>query len=151
MMFRRLPLAWLSGLQLKSCTDQECTITIKHRWINQNPFRSIYFAAQLMAGEMGGGLPALLHIKSKGYNSAMLVTHIEASFFKKATGSIIFRFNEVADIKAAVDEAQRSTEQPATYLATTHAYNESGQKIAEVRALWSFRARPNERKSPSGQ
>jgi hypothetical protein len=142
MMFRRLPLAWLAGLQLKACNDQECSIMIKHRWVNQNPFRSIYFAAQLMA-EMGGGLPSLLHIRSKGYNSAMLVTHIEASFYKKATGRITFRFNEVADIKAAVDEAQRSTEQTATYLATTHAFNESGQKIAEVRALWSFRARPN--------
>lgn len=54
-----------------------------------------------------------------GYNSAMLVTHIEASFYKKATGRITFRFNEVAEMKAAVDEAQRSTEQPATYLATT--------------------------------
>jgi len=140
-MFRRLPLAWFAGLRLQSCDDAHCIVTLRHRWFNQNPFRSIYFAALLMAGEMVGGLPALMHIRKRGYNSAMLVTHIEASFYKKAVGKVSFRFEEVASIREAVDAAQLSADQPATYLAIAPAYNESGEKIAEVRALWSFRAR----------
>jgi hypothetical protein len=95
----------------------------------------------MMAGEMVGGLPALLHIRKRGYNSAMLVTHIEASFHKKAVGKIRFCFEEVAAIQSAVDAAQLSADQPTTYPAVASAYNESGEKIAEVRALWSFRAR----------
>lgn len=94
-----------------------------------------------MAGEMVGGLPALLYIRKRGYNSAMLVTYIEASFYKKAVGKVSFRFEEVAAIRAAIDAAQMSTDQPATYLAIAPAFNESGDKIAEVRALWSFRTR----------
>jgi hypothetical protein len=143
MMLWQLPLAWLAGLQLKSCNDQECIITLKHRWINQNPFRSIYFAALLMAGEMAGGLPALLHIRKKGYNSAMLVTHIEASFYKKAVGRIQFRFEAVDAIRKAVDTAQESSDGPTTFPALTTAYDEAGNRIAEIRALWSFKARAN--------
>jgi len=146
MIFRRLPLAWLAGLQLQSCDDLKCTISLRHGWLNQNPFRSIYFAALMMAGEMAGGLPALLHIRKRGYNSAMLVTQIEASFYKKAVGRITFRFEEVAAMRAAVDAAQLSPDQGATYLAITRAYNERGDKIAEVRALWSFRARNADRR-----
>ena len=29
--------------------------TVKHRWINQNPFNSMYFAVQAMAAELSTG------------------------------------------------------------------------------------------------
>jgi hypothetical protein len=33
-----------------------CVATVKHRWINQNPFNSMYFAVQAMAAELSTGL-----------------------------------------------------------------------------------------------
>jgi hypothetical protein len=30
-------------------------VSVKHRWINQNPFNSMYFAVQAMAAELATG------------------------------------------------------------------------------------------------
>jgi hypothetical protein len=141
MTFTRLPLAWLAGLQLDECSGQRCVCSLRHSRVNQNPFRSIYFAALLMAGEMVGGLPALLYMRKRGYNCAMLVTRIEAEFYKKAVGRIHFHFEEIEALQQAIDAAQSSPQEPSTYLAIAWGFDKSGSRVAEVRALWSFKAR----------
>jgi len=37
--------------------------TVKHRWLNQNPFNSMYFAVQAMAAELTTGALVMYQIK----------------------------------------------------------------------------------------
>jgi hypothetical protein len=62
----KLPSAWISGVRVKKISKSECEVGVKHRWINQNPFNSMYFAVQAMAAEMSTGALVMLHIKESG-------------------------------------------------------------------------------------
>ncbi|HQR92027.1 MAG: thioesterase, partial [Sphingobacteriia bacterium 39-39-8] len=57
-LLQKLPSALIAGLKVQEISTLEAVITVKHKWLNQNPFRSMYFAVQSMAAEMSTGLLA---------------------------------------------------------------------------------------------
>lgn len=57
-LLRHLPLAYIAGVKTRYVNFQEAEIYMKFRWINQNPFGSIYFAALCMGGEFSTGIIA---------------------------------------------------------------------------------------------
>ena len=61
--FFKLPSAFWSGVRVKSITEEKCETTVKHRWFNQNPFNSLYFAVQAMAAEFTTGALVIYQIK----------------------------------------------------------------------------------------
>ena len=52
----KLPAAWISGVRVSKITEKYCEVKVRHRWINQNPFKSMYWAVQGMAAELSTGL-----------------------------------------------------------------------------------------------
>ena len=71
----KLPSAWFCGVRVVAINDTSCTTTVKHRWINQNPFNSMFWAVQGMAAEMPGGLLLSEKIKNSGHNISMLLNN----------------------------------------------------------------------------
>jgi hypothetical protein len=51
-----LPAAFICGVQVKKLRRKSLYRKVKHRWINQNPFNSMYFAVQAMGAELAGAL-----------------------------------------------------------------------------------------------
>jgi hypothetical protein len=43
--------------------DENNVWYLKHRWINQNPFNSMYFAVQAMAAELATGALVMFQIQ----------------------------------------------------------------------------------------
>jgi hypothetical protein len=64
-MFAKLPMAWFAGLSASKLTANETHVTVKYKWITQNPFKSIYFAVLSMAAEMSTGLPVMMYIQDE--------------------------------------------------------------------------------------
>ncbi len=62
----KLPSAYFTGVRLKSLDDNKAMTTVKHRWINQNPFKSMYFAVQCMASELSTGILVIKKIHDSG-------------------------------------------------------------------------------------
>ncbi len=54
-LFFKLPSAWWSGVRLRSLDYEKAVVSVTHRWINQNPFRSMFWAVQGMAAELSTG------------------------------------------------------------------------------------------------
>jgi len=79
----KLPSAYFSGVRLKSISEMSCTTTVKHRWINQNPFKSMFWAVQGMAAELSTGALVMSFIKESGQPISMLVANNKATFLKK--------------------------------------------------------------------
>ncbi|MFY7730726.1 MAG: DUF4442 domain-containing protein, partial [Flavobacterium sp.] len=71
----KLPSAFISGVRVKQITTDQCVVSVKHRWINQNPFNSMYFAVQAMAAELSTGALVMYHIKQSGKKISMLVAN----------------------------------------------------------------------------
>src|SRR5437773_1785553 len=57
----KLPLAAIAGLRVRRLDAGACEVTVPFKWLTQNPFKSLYFAAHAMAAEMSTGALVLLH------------------------------------------------------------------------------------------
>ena len=86
----KLPIAWISGLKVNKVTTEKAQISIRYKYLNQNPFKSMYFACQAMAAEMSTGLLAMGYIDSHSQEISMLVLDLSSKFNKKAVGKIQF-------------------------------------------------------------
>jgi hypothetical protein len=86
----KLPAAYITGVRAKSISDAECIVSVKYKWINQNPFKSMFWAVQGMAAELTTGALVMMKIKQSGRKISMLVANNNGSFSKKAVGRIHF-------------------------------------------------------------
>src|SRR6516162_5665504 len=83
-LFSKLPAAWFSGLKLRELDGQHCVVSVPFSWYSKNPFRSTYFACLAMAAEMSTGALAMMQVYKRRPPVSMLVTRMEANYFKKA-------------------------------------------------------------------
>ena len=86
----KLPSAFICGVRVKQIEESRCVVTVKHSWINQNPFHSMYFAVQAMAAELATGALVMSYVKKGGKKISMLIAKNKSVFSKKATGRIVF-------------------------------------------------------------
>ena len=137
-MFFKLPSAFWCGVRAKSISPNKCVATVKHRWFNQNPFNSIYFAVQAMAAEFTTGALVMMQIKKSGKNISMLVANNKANFTKKAIGRITFRCNEGNLIEEAIKKTIYSGEGQTIWLKSI-GIDEKGDQVSEMDFEWSIR------------
>ena len=127
-------------MRVKSISPEVCEVTVKHRWFNQNPFNSMYFAVQAMAAEFTTGALVMFQIKASGKNISMLVAQNKSVFTKKATGRITFTCNQGTAIKETIQKAITSKEGQTIWL-TSIGVNEKGEQVAEMQFEWTLKLR----------
>ncbi len=137
-MLVKLPAAFFSGVRLLVINEQEAVVSVPFKWFSQNPFRSTYFACQAMAAEMSTGVLALGHLYKKNPPVSMLVTGMQASFYKKATEHTFFTCTEGYRIKEAI-EAAISSGEGQTIEVKSVGKNKAGETISEFVIAWSFK------------
>lgn len=138
--FFKLPAAFWSGVRVKKITKENCLVTVKHRWFNQNPFNSMYFAVQAMAAEFTTGALVMYQIKESGKSISMLVANNKSSFTKKATGRITFECNQGNAIKDTIQKAIETKEGQTLWL-TSIGINEKGEQVSEMQFEWTIKVR----------
>ncbi|KTS77418.1 hypothetical protein NS274_11665 [Pseudomonas oryzihabitans] len=136
----KVPIAKLAGLRLRQLDTTGCQIQVTLGWLNQNPFKSMFWAVEGMAAEFSTGILADLHIRRSGSRYAMLVVAMNARFTKKAVGTVVFRCDQGEAIAAALRLA-RETGEPQTLELRSLGTDESGDQVAEFCFTWSFKAR----------
>ena len=139
-MLFKLPLAYIGGVRVKELTRTKAVVKIKHRWINQNPFRSLFWAAQGMAAEMSTGVLVIQEIRYSGREISMLVTHQEGSFFKKATGRITFTCDDGELVQSAIQKSIASGEGQQIIL-NSIGKNEDGVEVCSFKFQWSLKVK----------
>ena len=139
-LFFKLPSAFLCGVRVKQIDENKCVVTVKHRWINQNPFNSMYFAVQAMAAELSTGALVMLEIQKSDKKISMLVANNKSNFSKKATGRITFICNDGALADKAIQEAI-ATGEGQTFWMKSIGTNEKGEQVSEMDFEWSVRTK----------
>jgi Domain of unknown function (DUF4442) len=137
-MLTKLPMGFFSGLKIVKLTNQKAGVSVRFKWINQNPFKSIYFAVLSMAAELSTGILAFGYIYNSKPNVSMLVSRVEADFVKKATGKILFTCNNGNEIAKAI-ETTLATGEGITIPCTSTGINEQGEVVAQFIFTWSFK------------
>ena len=141
-LFYKLPSAFFSGVRVRELTEEKCSTSVPFKWLTQNPFRSTYFASLAMAAEMSTGVIALGNSYKRNPPLSMLVTKMEATYFKKATGTIFFTCEQGKEITSTIDEAVETGEGK-SIVAKSTGKNKSGEMVAEFLFTWSFKAKSN--------
>lgn len=140
-LFLKLPSAFWSGVRVKSISKEQCVVTAKHRWFNQNPFNSMYFAVQAMAAELTTGALVMMQIKLSGKKISMLVANNNGNFTKKATGRITFTCNDGAIIREAINKAIATGDGQTIWMKSI-GVNEKGEQVSEMNFEWSIKVKP---------
>ena len=144
----RLPSAFFTGLKITHLDADTCTITVPYKWFTRNPFRSTYFACLAMAAEMSTGALVMSQLYKRSPSVSMLVIHLEANYFKKATGRTYFQCTDGPLIRDAIQKAI-ATGESQTIRARSAGANPSGEPIAEFFITWSFKVRATTKKDPA--
>lgn len=136
----KVPSAWICGVRIKEIGDGSCSVGVKHRWINQNPFNSMYFAVQAMAAELSTGALVMSQIKESGKKISMLVKNNNASFNKKATGNIVFRCMDGNLIKEAIQKTIETGEGQ-TFWMKSIGKNSAGEEVSVFNFEWTIKVK----------
>jgi hypothetical protein len=136
----KLPAAFFSGIRIREINTEKCTTSVPYKWLTQNPFRSTYFASLAMAAEMSTGVLALSNVYQRKPVVSMLVTKMEASYFKKAISTSFFTCEDGLKIVNAVNDAISSRDGKTVTVKTT-GRNKDDEMIAEFLFTWSFKAK----------
>lgn len=136
----KLPAAYFAGLKIEAVDETKAIVSVKQKWFNKNPFRSIYFAVLTMAGEMSTGILCMGNIYKRNPSVSLLVTEQRGIFHKKALGKISFSCEDGDKIAAAVDEAI-ATGNPVTVVCYSKGFNSNNEMVAEFWVSWSFKTR----------
>ncbi len=134
----KLPSAYFSGVRVKSMDDVEAIATVKHRWINQNPFNSLYWAVQGMTSELATGILVMKAIELSGQKISMLVRHQQGTFTKKAIGRIDFICKDAHLVKEAIDRTIASGEGE-TVIMTSEGFDEQGDSVSKFEYTWGLK------------
>ena len=137
-LFLKLPAAFWCGVRVKSISKEQCVVTVKHRWFNQNPFKSMYFAVQAMAAELSTGALVIMQIKNSGKKISMLVANNNSNFSKKATGRITFTCNDCHIIEDAIQKTIANGEGQTIWMKSI-GQNEKGEQVSEMNFEWSIK------------
>lgn len=139
-LFWFLPSAFFSGVRPVLVNENECVVKVPYKWFSRNPFKSTYFACLAMAAEMSTGILALSLIYKRKPGVSMLVTRLEAEYFKKASDVTHFTCRDGQAMKEVVLKAI-SDGLSHTFIAESIGCNAQGDRIAVFRITWSFKAR----------
>ncbi len=136
----KLPSAYISGVRVSSISDKKAKARVKHRWINQNPFKSLYWATQGMAAELVTGILMIKKIKESDSKISMLVVKQEGSFHKKATGNIIFSCDQGDKIDKVIDTAIK-TKEGQTLVLEAAGFDQDNEMVSSFAFTWSIKLR----------
>ena len=136
----KLPSAFFCGVRVKDIASTQTAVTVPYKWLSQNPFKSTYFACLAMAAELSTGLLAMMNTHKKNPGISILVTGLEASYYKKATGCTTFICEDGAAIAATI-EAAIATGEGKIIRAKSTGKNAEGELVAEFFITWSFKAK----------
>ena len=135
--FFKLPSVWWCGIRVTKIENSFCEVKVVHRWINQNPFKSMFWAVQGMAAELTTGVLIMQAIKNSNRKISMLVLNNRANFSKKAKGKILFECNENQILSKAMNQLLE-TQVPQTIWLTSKGVDQNGDIVSTFKFEWTL-------------
>ena len=134
--FFKLPSVWWCGIRVTKIDDISCQVKVAHRWINQNPFKSMFWAVQGMAAELTTGALIMEAIHNSNRKVSMLVLNNRANFSKKARGKLAF----TCDADTVIDEAFKKlidSKEPQTFWLTSKGIDQDEFVVSTFEFEWT--------------
>ena len=135
-----LPMGWLAGMKIIDLTENHCITSVPFKWINKNPFKSVYFAVQSMAAELSTATACMVAIQGHQPSIALIIVDMKGHFYKKATGKVFFTCLHQGQTYDTVAQALASKKAQTLSLKTVGKMSD-GTLVSEFTFTWSFKQR----------
>lgn len=137
-MLANLPMGLLAGLKITKIDKSKATVSVPFKYLNKNPFQSMYFAVMAMAAELSSGILSLAALHDVNVPVSMLVLDMQAQFIKKAKSKIVFSCSDGQKIIDAINKSIQTGEGE-TLVVHTEGIDTSGDKVAAFSFTWTFK------------
>lgn len=134
----KLPMAFLAGLKVINSKEETVSVSVPYKFLNRNPFQSMYFAVMAMAAELPSGILALAAVRNSNFPVSTLVLDMRASFLKKARSKVVFTCKDGKKITEAVSRCIKDDE-PKTVDIKSIGVDTDGDIVAEFNFTWTFK------------
>lgn len=135
--FLKLPSVWWTGVRVKRINQDACEVCVRHQWINQNPFNSLFWAVQGMAAELATGVLLMQAIAECKRNISMLVLNNKATFSKKGTGRVTFLCTQGEQVSERIKQAVETGEPQKVWL-ESKGIDEAGDEVSTFYFEWTL-------------
>lgn len=136
----KMPLGLAAGLRVDTIDRTSCTVSLPGGWRTQNPFGSMYWAAQGMAAEMATGLHGYVLTQAAPVPVRMILAGCEGSFSRMCKGRGSFVFDQGDRVIEAIEQTL-VTGESLTCPTEVIGYDPGGEEVSRWTFTWSFRAR----------
>ena len=133
-------MGFISGMRIKALDEKKCVVSVPYKWLNKNPFKSIFWAAQGMADELTTGSLIKNAIKESGVNVSQFVVENKSYFYKKATGKIIFECNQGKELQDLFNSFDKDNNKAIIELKSIGT-DSNNIKVSEFSFTWSLKVR----------
>ncbi len=137
-MLQQLPMGFLAGLKVTEINSMGACVTVPNKFLNKNPFKSMYFAVQAMAAELSSGILALAEVYEAEKPVSMLVINMAASYTKKARSKISFKCDDGKKIRDAIEKSIETGEGQLIEVKSI-GIDIEGDVVAEFVFTWTFK------------
>jgi DNA-binding protein len=137
-MLTNLPMAFIAGLRITFADIEKVTVSVPYKFLNKNPFKSIYFAVLSMAAELPSGILAMNAVKNSHKPVSMLVLNMTVEFKKKAKSKIHFTCEDGKLIANAVKSSIESNSAETVKIKSI-GKDTNGLEVAEFTFTWTFK------------
>ncbi|MCF6341833.1 MAG: DUF4442 domain-containing protein [Bacteroidales bacterium] len=137
-MLANLPMGLLAGLKITQLDKGKAVVSVPFKYLNKNPFKSMYFAVMAMAAELSSGILSLAALHDTKVPVSMLVLDMHADFIKKARTKVIFSCAEGDKIINAINKSIQTGEGE-TVVVHTEGKDKSGDVVAKFAFTWTFK------------
>jgi len=136
----KLPLAYIAGVRATYLDSEKCVASVKFRWINQNPFNSMYWAVQGMAAELTTGALVIAKIRESEHSISMLLASSEGSFKKRVTGKVTFTCNDGELVDQVIKKAVKTGEGESVMMNAV-GIDKEGNEMSNFSFEWTIKVR----------
>ena len=135
--FLKLPSVWWTGVRVKHIDVNNCEVKVTYLWVNQNPFKSLFWAVQGMAAELTTGVLLMQAIAESKRNISLLVLNNKATFSKKGRGKITFKCNQGELIREAINKTIETKKSQTIWL-NAKGVDQANDQISSFSFEWTL-------------
>lgn len=125
----KIPVVGFVRPKLLSIDDEQVSVRIKLRRRTKNHLNSMYFGALAVGADVAGGIHAFYFAELAAAKVSFAFKGMKAEFIKRAESDVIFKSEEGALVKAAI-ERSRSTGERVNQPINVIAMDTKGDQVA---------------------
>jgi hypothetical protein len=134
----KLPMAFLAGIKIVKVDLEQVTTSLKYKYVNKNPFQSVYFAVLNMGAELASGALVMLQLAKYKNKVSILVVSSKSEYYKKATGKVFFTCELTPELQQTIQNTIQNN-QASTCVLEVICTTEDGLIIGKYWFEWSMK------------